>query len=93
MMYELVLFSSLSQSTSARIVGQTSRINTRSWMPKLLIPVHNPRDARSDLLIAKDIATPGGSITAFTVTEDDRQELTKKMEDLMENLSRRKGLL
>jgi len=67
----------------ARIVAKMPR-HHRSWQPKLLVPLEKPEESRADLLLARDIAAPGGSITAFHITSENHEEANRKLNELME---------
>lgn len=59
-----------------------------SWKPDLLLPIDNPRVWSGPLLFIRDIIYPSGSIFAFTVSPDSREENRKSVEELLQPLKR-----
>jgi amino acid transporter len=57
-----------------------------SWKPDLLLPVDNPKVWAGPLLFIRDITNPSGSIFAFTVSPDDREENQKRLNELLQPL-------
>ncbi len=74
------------------LAERASRIAARfprhqiSWKPDLLLPVDDPRVWTGPLLFIRDITYPSGSIYAFTVQENHREETLKSLKELMEPL-------
>lgn len=54
-----------------------------SWKPDLLLPIDNPRVWSGPLLFIRDITNPSGSIFAFTVSPDSREENRKNLDELL----------
>lgn len=60
-----------------------------SWKPDLLLPVDNPRVWAGPLLFIRNIVNPSGSVFAFTVSPDQREERQKDLENLLLPLKHR----
>ena len=71
------------------LAERASRIAARfprhqiSWKPDLLLPVDDPRVWTGPLLFIRNITYPSGSIFAFTVQENHREETLQSLEELM----------
>jgi amino acid transporter len=57
-----------------------------SWKPDFLIPVEDPKVWTGNLLFIRNIAYPSGSIFAFTVKENESEEIKKDLEELLQPL-------
>ncbi len=55
-----------------------------SWKPDLLLPIDNPQIWSGPLLFIKNIASPSGSIFAFTVKENDVEETENELKELLQ---------
>ncbi len=57
-----------------------------SWKPDLLLPIDDPRVWSGSLMFIRDITYPSGSIFAFTVSPDKREEKLQALHQLLEPL-------
>ncbi len=74
------------------LAERASRIAARfprhqiSWKPDLLLPVDDPKVWTGPLLFIRDITYPSGSIYAFTVQENHREETSANLDELVQPL-------
>ena len=54
-----------------------------SWKPDLLLPIDDPRVWHGSLMFIRDITRPSGSIFAFTVGQEERNERAKALNELL----------
>ena len=57
-----------------------------SWKPDILLPIDNPRVWTGPLLFIRDVTHPSGSIFAFTVSENGREQREKELKELLSPL-------
>ena len=57
-----------------------------SWKPDLLLPIDDPRVWSGSLMFIRDITYPSGSIFAFTVSSDKREEMLQALHQLLDPL-------
>lgn len=54
-----------------------------SWKPDLLLPIDDPKVWAGPLLFIRDVAHPSGSLFAFTVSDEKRDERQKQLDTLL----------
>lgn len=62
----------------------------KSWRPDILLPIKNPGETENVVKLVHDIILPFGSVIAFTVTTNDRQNLLEKLDIALEPIRRDK---
>ncbi len=60
------------------------------WKPDILLPIEEPKKWSGSLLFIKNITYPSGSVFAFSVKNNDREETLKDLEELVNPLRNEK---
>jgi hypothetical protein len=60
----------------------------KSWTPDLLLPLEEPKASKLVVELARDIAFPGGSVIAFSVTNQDHRKKLVELDKALEPIRR-----
>ncbi|NIM97684.1 MAG: Na-K-Cl cotransporter [Proteobacteria bacterium] len=81
------------------LVERTAKLAERfprhqiTWKPDLLLPIEEPATWTGPLLLIQDITNPSGSIFAFTVRKEKREETENALDELLTPLKEQGGLV
>ena len=62
----------------------------KSWTPDLLIPIEEPEESTILVNFARDICHPGGSVIAFSVTNEDHHKKLVELDKILEPIRKDK---
>ncbi len=81
------------------LVERTAKLAERfprhqiTWKPDLLLPIEEPASWTGPLLLIQNIIDPSGSIFAFTVKKEKREETQNALDELLIPLKEKGGLV
>jgi hypothetical protein len=64
-----------------------------SWKPDLLLPVEEPEAWIGPLLLIRDIIHPSGSVFAFTIRKQKREETQRALDELLLPIKKQGGIV